>query len=345
MFKSAVNRAIFLALTIFCLVVACSSPQATAPSATAPSATTASSTAPSTTGTLAVSVSPWPGYSGDYVAMAKDFYKAEGVDVKESYFQAGSDADTAFLAGRVDVDWTTGAGLIQMASRDPSIKMIMQIDTSNGSDGILGHNITKPQDLKGKKVARENQLFENILLQSYLEKGGLTLKDVTLIDTPAAAAAAAFIANRVDVAVTYEPWLTKAGKQGNGAVIFSTKGTNIVTDVLVTRTKVIQEHKPELLAYLKAVDKAVKLVNSGDQDAIKIVAKKLGVTPEEAKQQISGVKIFDIAENQKVSFNSSNSQNILNNLTFSAQVAEQLKNTSKLVNGKAVVDDSLIKSL
>jgi len=345
MFKSAVNRAIFLALSIFCLVVACSSPQATAPNSTAPSATNASSTAPSTIGTLAVAVSPWPGYSGDYVAMAKDFYKAEGVDVKESYFQTGSDTDTAFLAGKVDVDWTTGAGLIQMASRDPSIKMIMQIDTSNGSDGILGRNITKPQDLKGKKVARENVLFENILLQSYLEKGGLTLKDVSLIDTPAAAAAAAFIANRVDVAVSYEPWLTKASKQGNGAVIFSTKGTNIVTDVLVTRTKVIQEHKPELLAYLKALDKGVKLVNSGDQNAIQIVAKKLGVTPEEAKQQISGVKIFDVAENQKVSFNSSNSQNIFNNLTFSAQVADQLKNTSKLVNGKAVVDASLIKSL
>lgn len=345
MFKSAVKRTIFLAITVCCLLIACNnSQQATAPSGS-PSATSASSTAPGGAKTLTIADNPWPGYSGQYVAAAKDFFKAEGIEVQEKFFQAGSDSDTAFLAGKVDLCWMTGADLIQAASRDPSIKLIMQVDTSNGSDGILGRNINKPQDAKGKKVARENQLFENILLQSYLEKGGLTLKDVTLIDTPAPAAATAFMSKQVDMAVTYEPSLTKAAKAGNGKVIFSTKGTNIITDVLAARTKTIQERKADVQAYLRAVDKAVKLVNSGDEEAIKIVAKKLGVSPQEAKDQIAGVKIYDIAENKKVGLNPSHPQNIIQNLTFSAKVAKDLKNISSSINGKDVVDSSLINSL
>ena len=176
-------------------------------------------------------------------------------------------------------------------------------------------------------------------------KGGLTLKDVSLTDTPAPAAASAFIGKKVDVAVTYEPWLTKAAKAGNGEVIFTTKGTNIIADVLVTRQKFIQEHKPEVLAYLRAIDKAVKLVNAGNEDAIAIVAKKLGVTPPEAKQQIAGVRIFDLAGNKAIGLNSSNSQNVINNLKFSAKVAQDLKITPNLVDANTLVDGSIVKSM
>ena len=111
MFKSAAKRAIFLTLTLLSMLIACSSPQATPPSATAPSSTGSSTVTatPSSTFQLNIADNPWPGYSGQYVAMAKDFFKAEGLNVKENFFQAGSDSDTAFLAGRVDIGWTTGA--------------------------------------------------------------------------------------------------------------------------------------------------------------------------------------------------------------------------------------------
>ena len=159
MFRSAVKRSIFLAITVCCLLIACNnSPQATAPSSGSPSATSASSTAPGGTKTLTIADNPWPGYTGQYVAAAKDFFKAGGLEVEEKFFQAGSDSDTAFLAGKVDLCWMTGADLIQAASQDPTIKLIMQIDTSNGSDGILGRNINRPQDAKGKLLEKINCL-------------------------------------------------------------------------------------------------------------------------------------------------------------------------------------------
>ena len=336
MVKFYMNRMIALVLAVFCLVVACS-PQKTITGQTSQTSNQFKS--------LTVGVNPWPGFSGEYVALEKGLFKAEGVDVKEIFFQDTSSSLTAFLAGRVDVSWNSTADAIQVVNQDPSIKIIMHGDYSDGSDGILGRGITKTADLKGKQVARENLLFENILLQSYLEKGGLTLKDVNPTDTPAPGAAAAFIAKKVDVAVTYEPWMTKAAKEGNGKIIFSTKGTNVIADVLLTRNKVIQEKKTELLAYLRAIDKAVKLVNGDSQEALKIVGKKLGVSPEQAKQQLNGVKIFDLEGNKNISFNPSAPNNLMSNLKFTTKVASQLKVTPKLIDAATLYNDSLVKSL
>lgn len=335
------SKAIVKWLTLFllaCLIpvyslTACSPQQA------------AETTSSPTIKTLTVGASPWPGFSAHYVAMAKDFYKAEGVDVKEVYFSVGSDANTALLARKLDAVMTGIPDLVIMAARDPSLRLIMLSDYSNGSDGILGRNITKPEDLKGKKVARENLFLEVLLLQKYLEKGGLTEKDVVIIDTPAANAAAAFVAKQVDVAVTYEPWLTKAAKEGKGELIFSSKGTNIIPDGLVTTKKVIQDHKPELLAYMRAIDKAVKLINEKPEETTEIIAKKLGISPKEVPQQVNGVRLFDIKGNQAVVFNPNESMNVADSLIFAAKTAKERNLTPNLVDAKTLCDDSLIKSL
>jgi NitT/TauT family transport system substrate-binding protein len=290
-------------------------------------------------------VNPWPGYSGHYVALQKDFFKEAGVNVQEVFFQSASESITSFLAGKLDVAWLTSGDTIQAVEKDPTIRIIYVVDYSNGSDGIIGRNIKTPADLKGKTIARENILFENVLLRAYLAKGGLTEKDVVLKDMTAGDAAAAFAAKRVDAAVSYEPWLTKAAKDGGGEVIFSSKDTNLIADVIATRQKVIQTRKADLQAYLKAVDKAVKLVNAGDSEAVKITATKMGVSEADAKEQIAGVKIFDIDMNKKLGFNKGNSNNVLKNFELNLKEGAQMKVVSSGVKPENLYDDSIVMSL
>ena len=221
----------------------------------------------------------------------------------------------------------------------------MLSDYSNGADGILGRNITKPEDLKGKKVARKNQFLELLFLRKYLDKGGLTEKDITIIETTAADAAAAFVGKKVDVAVTYEPWLTKAAKAGEGEIVFTSKNTNIIPGGLVTREKVIREQKPEILAYIRAIDKAVKFTRENPEETAKIVAKKLGVPPEEVPNQLNGVRMFNIEENKTMVFNPKHPLNVFDSLKFAAKTAKELNVISSPVNPDILYDDSLIKAL
>jgi NitT/TauT family transport system substrate-binding protein len=328
--KLSAIRLMGAALIALPLTVACSPQQASNSPASAP---------------LVSGVNPWPGYSGHYVALKKDFFKQEGVNVQEAYFQSATEGITAFLANKLDVAWVTSGDAIQIIAKDPTAKIFYLVDYSNGSDGIMGRNIKTPKDLKGKTIARENLLFEDVLLRAYLAKGGLTSKDITIKDMTAADAATAFASKKVDAAVSYEPWLSKAAKQGGGEVIFSTKGTNLISDVIVTRQKVIDGRKKELQGYIRAVDKAVKLVNSGDAEAIKIVGDKLGAKPNEAKEQIAGVTIFDLAGNKSIGFNLSNANNMMKNLELTVKTAVETKLLSKPIETKMLYDNSIVNSL
>lgn len=294
---------------------------------------------------LITGYTPWPGYAGKYLALKKGFFKEEGLEVQDIFFQSASENITGFLAGKTELIWTTSGDAIECVKKDPSVRMIYVVDYSNGSDGIIGRGIKSPADLKGKTIARENLLFENVLLRAYLAKGGLTEQDVEIKDMTAGDSAAAFAAGRVDAAVTYEPWMTKAAKEGNGEVIFSTKDTNLIADMLATRQSVIETRKADLQAYIRAIDKAVKLVNAGDAEAVAATAEKLGVTPEEAKTQISGVKIFDVEMNKNLGFNTSNSNNVMKNFELNVDTAYGMKLISEKFKLESLYDDSIVKSL
>ena len=287
----------------------------------------------------------WVGLSGHHVAVGKNFFKEQGLKVQDLFFQSSSEEITAFLAGKVDLAWLTSGDAIQMIAKDPSIKIIYLVDYSNGSDGILGRGIKSPQDAKGKTVARENVLYERVLLQAYLQKAGLTEKDVAIKDLVASDAAAAFAAKKVDIAVSYEPYLGKAAKQGEGEVIFSTKGTNLIADVVVARDRLIQSRKSDLQAYFRAVDQAVDLLNTGDVEALKISGSKLGVTGEEVKEQILGAKLFNLKGNKSMAFNKGNPNSLIGNLELTAKAAYDFKIVSQPLKAETFYDDSIVQSM
>ena len=292
---------------------------------------------------LNVGVPLWPGFGPQYVAYEMGLFKEEGIEVKENFFQVQSESNTAFLAGKLDLILTGLSDLVIMASRDPDLKLFMLCDYSDGADGILGRGIEKPEDVAGKTVARESLLTVMLILRRYLEQAGLTEADVKIVDTPAANAATAFAAGKVDVAVTWEPYLSRAAREGKGKIIFTTKGTNIVPDGYIVRTKTFQDRKPELQAYIRAVDKATKLIKARDEQAVAIIAKRLEVEPEEASQYLDGVWMLDIEDNKTIVFNKEDPMNIYDSLKFAAKTAYDIKLTPELVDVTPLLDDSLLQ--
>ncbi len=331
---SSLFCSVSLAIAALVLTIACSQqPQ-----------TTSSSSNPAQAKPIVSATNNWVGYSGHHVAIGKNFFAEQGLNVQDQFFQSASEEITAFLAGKLDLAWFTSGDAIQMAAKDPSIQMIYLVDYSNGSDGIVGRGIESPQAAKGKTIGRENILFEKILLAAYLEKAGLTEKDVVIKDLAAADAAAAFVAKQVDIAVTYEPYLSNAVKQGDGQVIFSTKNTNLIADVIVARENFIKERKTDIVAYFKAIDKAVDLLNASDTDALAIAGKKLGISGDEVKEQLKGAKLFDLDGNKEIAFDKTNPNSLIGNLELTAKGAYDFKVVDKPLNVDSLYDDSLVKA-
>jgi NitT/TauT family transport system substrate-binding protein len=305
----------------------------------------ACSSVPKATGkTIRVASSPWPGYASHWVALEKGLFKDEGVEVKDVFFVSQTESDDAFMTGKADLNLNGMPGTIPQINRDPGVKIFYQLDYSDGSDGILGRNLKTAADLKGKTVARENVLFEEMLLRKYLEKLGLPRNQIKVVNKTAPEAATAFAAGKVDAAVTFEPWMTKAAKDGKGEVVFSTKGTNIIADIVTARADFIAQNEDALLAYIRALNKAVKLMRENPAETNPIIAKKFGVKPEEVPDQLAGVKLYDLEMNQTISFNPANPMNLFDSLEFASRVANQIKLIPQPIDVNSGLDDSLVRS-
>lgn len=313
--------------------VACNTPQAT------------TSTSTDSNKSLIVGTSPWAGFQGQYIAAAKDFFSAEGVKVEEQYFQTTSDVNTALAAGKLDLGWIGGTDLITLVAQNPSLKAIMLSDYSNGADGIIARGISSPAELKGKTFAREDAPFELVFVGEFLKQGGLTEKDLKVVSLSAADSATSFASGKVDAAATYEPFLSKAVKEGKGEVIFTTKDTNIIPNLLAARGEVLEQRREEVLAYMRAVGKGVDLAKSNPDEAADIIAEKLGVTPEEIPAQLAGIRTFDIEGNKQQPFNASDPLYLRKSFESAVQILQDTGKISNAVDAASLIDDSLIKSL
>ncbi|MBD1845782.1 ABC transporter substrate-binding protein [Cyanobacteria bacterium FACHB-63] len=294
---------------------------------------------------LAVSTNPWSGYSGHHVALKQQFYQEAGLQIQDLLFQSNTEQIDAFLAGKTDLAWMTAGDVIQMIEKSPDLRIIFLCDYSNGADGILGRGIKTAADLKGKTLAREDVLFEKVFLRAFLEKSGLTEKDIKIKDMPAPAAATAFSTQRVDAAVTYEPFLSKALKEGGGEIIFSSKGTNLIADVLVTHKDLIANRREDLLKFLKAADKGIRLLKTRNEEAVLVASNRLGIRPEELREQLKGITLFDIEDNKTIAFNSNHANNAIKSFELVAKAAYDFKVVSQPLDVQSLYDDSLVKGL
>ena len=110
-----------------------------------------------------------------------------------------TELNDSLLSGKLDLAAMVATDLVILTTKVPNIKTIMVTDYSGQVDGILTSNkITKPEDLRGKKIAREDVPYEVIFLGELLKLGEMTEKNVQIVSMTAEAGAAAFAAGKVD---------------------------------------------------------------------------------------------------------------------------------------------------
>jgi NitT/TauT family transport system substrate-binding protein len=250
-----------------------------------------------------VGFNAWIGSIAFFVAQQKGFFKEEGLDVQTKSFSSPGDGLTPLLAGTLDAVLSTADSVITVLDKAPGqLKVVYLTDTSAGADAILAKkDITSVQGMKGKKVAATLGQCNHLLLQKALEKAGLAEKDVQLVNMNPDDAGAAFAAGKVDVAVTWEPWITKVSGEKKGHVIFSSKETpNLILDVLAISTKTSKTKAAETRAFLRGLNRGYEFVQKHTDEAATLAAKSLEQKPEEVKAMLPKVNLYSEKKNLEV---------------------------------------------
>lgn len=245
-----------------------------------------------------ITLTTWPGYGPLFLARDKGFFKEEGLeDVDISIIQGLAERKQALAGNKVDGMATTLDIETTLEDAGIPVAIIWALDDSYGGDGILAKNdIPTLKDLEGKNVALDVGTTSHIFLLTALDKVGLSDNDITMVPVSSAGdAGAAFVAGKVDAAVTWEPWLTKGVTEGDGHLLITSKETpGLICDALAFRKDFAENHPKEMQALVNGLAKAMDYFAENQEDAVKIMAAGLEMEPENF---LAGIKLYNYEEN------------------------------------------------
>lgn len=254
-------------------------------------------------GKLRIGHTTWVGYGPLYLARDLGYFKAEGLEVDFTVMEDNALIMTAVAGGSLDGDASTLDEIMKYRSPDFCFKAVLALDESAGGDGVLVRDTKTAsiKDLKGLQVAMNEGSTSQFWFATLLKKEGMSQSDVKVTSMTADDAAAAFMAKRVPVAVTWEPHLTTVKKKKQGKVLVDSASTpGVIVDVVAFTCSAIEKKPAEIAALVKGWYKAIDYLKANPMKSYKIMAKGVGgflQDPKDFADAAKGVRFYDAAMN------------------------------------------------
>ena len=250
---------------------------------------------------IKLAFSTWNGYMALVIASKEGYFKKHGLNVTYTVIEDPVQRFNAFKAGSLNAIATTVDTFSRTYAKGIKSVEVLGLDASAGGDGIVAvKSITKVEQLKGQSVAVSAGSTSQWLLAYVLSLHHLSLKDVKQIDLTSGDAGAAFAAGRVKVAVTWQPWLSRAEQNPNGHVLVSTKQyPTIITDHVAFSPSFVKQHPDEIRAFIAAYNDAMKLIRTNPNKAFADVKDYLGQSADDIKATMKDVPLWTVAQSKK----------------------------------------------
>ena len=249
---------------------------------------------------IKIAYSDWPGYTVLEIAKQKGWFKDAGLDVDLVWFEYLPSID-AFSAGKVDAVLIVATDAMVTGATGGKSKIIALLDYSEGSDMIVGApGVNSIKDLRGKKIGIEVTLVEHLLLLKALEVNGMQQSDVELVNTSTDKTPETLASGKVSAIGAWYPISGRALKQvaGSKKLFTSAEAKGLIYDVMAVSPARYAEHKDDwskiAAIYYKCVD---YLKNPSTQDdAVKIMAAKVGADPVDYAKNVPGTHFLTLEE-------------------------------------------------
>jgi NitT/TauT family transport system substrate-binding protein len=250
--------------------------------------------------TVRIGTQPWIGYGPWWIAKEQGIFEKNGLTVELVDFVEDKEVNAAFASGNMEAANLATHTAIKLFAAGVDLKIVLLEDASYEADAVVAPSaVVSIADLKDKKVAYEEGTTSDLLLNYALMQNGLSVADIEPVFMPASDAGATLIAGQVDVAVTYEPYISAALVENNDLKLLYTAAERpgLISDVLVVPGSL----SPEVIEKLRKVwDEALAFYKENPEQAKAIIANNVGSSPEELTTAFDGVKFYDLAENKQL---------------------------------------------
>ncbi|MCP3965379.1 MAG: ABC transporter substrate-binding protein [Lentisphaerae bacterium] len=226
--------------------------------------------------------------------LEKEFVK-DGIKIKFHDIMNGPKQIKAAATGKVDICGSINTtSIIIAAGQNIKLHIVRAVCNSTGTLALMttNPNIKSVNDLQGKKVACPSKCSLHQLLLEALVKNNMTIKDINYIPLSLPETYKAMFADKVDAAVLNAVETLKAKKLGARVL---TTGTGLIRAKLVVAvTESFGKNHPDWAKrYIKVQDEAMAFIKNHKHEALKIAAKDLGISYQDAEWLYNNTKLIN----------------------------------------------------
>src|SRR5215211_946621 len=254
-------------------------------------------------GTIRIAYQAFP--SGDLIVKDQGWLEEAlpDYDIEWTQFDSGASINTAFVAGAIDLAAIGSSPVARGLSAPLNIpyQVTWILDVAGDNEALVardGAGITDLADLAGKKVATPFASTAHYSLLAALDAAGVDSSTVTFLDLQPQDIISAWSRGDIDAAYTWLPSLAEISK--TGTVLVSSRelaGDGKPTlDLGVAGTDFIRKHPDAISAWRKVQARALRLIADDKDAAADAVGRQLGISTEEAAEQLSQGVFLDPAE-------------------------------------------------
>lgn len=245
-----------------------------------------------------VSLDEWIGWksiidaNGGLTTQSGSIYDKLGIKVNINIINDATQSSNALIKGDLNAAGYTinRTAFLSKKFTDAGKEVVMPYITnySNGGDGIIAKSsIQNVNDLVNAKIGVPEFSEAQTLVVWFVNNSDLSNKDkAKIIDnlvlfSTADDAAKAFFAGQIDVAATWEPYLTQAKNMTDAHVLFSTaSSSNLVMDGILFDKKFAEAHADVVEKFIQGSLEAADMYNT-EFDAIREVMPMFNTTSDE----------------------------------------------------------------
>ena len=153
-----------------------------------------------------------PIFAAFYIAKGAGIFEKNGLDVQLNTGPSGSAMVSFLIKNQSQAAFGGEQAGLQNFNLDRNVVLAAQAATADRWWGIVGHNVSSLDELKGKKVGVALGSGSEVFWLAVVEKLKLNAKDYTVVNVEGPEMIAAMERGDIDAIVAWEPWITRALK-------------------------------------------------------------------------------------------------------------------------------------
>ncbi len=240
----------------------------------------------------------WPPFELGVLAQELTFFDPGRVMLVDYWSPA--DAARDFQSGSLDVVALTLNYALDLASVEPTTRIIALIDESVGGDTIMAREgIETVKDLAGRRVGVEASALGAYVLLAALEQNGLDRSEIEIVSVDLLEQENAFRSGDIDAVTTYEPIASVIRDLGGRKIFDSTELGGEIVDALLSKSSVISRREKDVQHLVDGWFRAQQHLTENPAQSAKIMAAREDLEPGAFLDILhSTSRLFDRAQNR-----------------------------------------------